>query len=99
MEQDQDIRETEITLGTGRLLGLFFGLVTVCALFFSLGYMFGRGSGTGAVHREAANASPGSANRAADKPFAGSKPNSGSPNCAAGSPGCSSETPGSGSNL
>lgn len=39
--EDQD---QEVTLGTGRLLGLFFGLVIVCALFFSLGYTLGRRS-------------------------------------------------------
>src|SRR5450759_1687994 len=38
---DQD---EEVTLGTGRLLGLFFGLVIVCALFFSLGFSLGRRS-------------------------------------------------------
>jgi len=36
--------DTEITLGTGRLLGLFFGLVIVCALFFGLGFSMGRNS-------------------------------------------------------
>ena len=39
--QDQ---ETEITLGTGRLLALFFGLVVICALFFSAGFSLGRKS-------------------------------------------------------
>jgi cell division septation protein DedD len=34
--------DTEITLGTGRLLGLFFGLVIVCALFFGLGFSMGK---------------------------------------------------------
>lgn len=38
---DQD---TEITLGTGKLLGLFFGLVAVCSLFFGLGFMLGKSS-------------------------------------------------------
>lgn len=38
-DQDQ-----EVTLGTGRLLGLFFGLVIICALFFSLGFSLGRRS-------------------------------------------------------
>ena len=42
MAESQD---QEITLGTGRLLGLFFGLVMLCAIFFSLGYSLGRGSG------------------------------------------------------
>lgn len=36
--------DTEITLGTGKLLVLFFGLVAVCALFFALGYSLGRKS-------------------------------------------------------
>jgi len=37
-------QDTEITLGTGRLLGLFFGLVIVCAIFFGLGFSLGRNS-------------------------------------------------------
>src|SRR5580692_10662042 len=41
MDPEQD---TEITLGTAKLLGLFFGLVVVCAVFFALGYMLGRKS-------------------------------------------------------
>jgi DedD protein len=36
--------DTEITLGTGKLLVLFFGLVIVCALFFALGYSIARKS-------------------------------------------------------
>jgi DedD protein len=38
---DQD---TEITLGMGRLLGLFFGLVVLCALAFAAGYSLGKSS-------------------------------------------------------
>lgn len=34
--------DTEITLGTGKVLFLFFLLVTVCALCFGLGFSFGR---------------------------------------------------------
>ena len=37
-------QDTEITLGTGKLLVLFFGLVGLCALFFALGYSLGRKS-------------------------------------------------------
>jgi DedD protein len=37
-------QDTEITLGTSKLLGLFFGLVAICAVFFALGYMLGRKS-------------------------------------------------------
>ena len=40
-------QETEITLGTGKLLVLFFGLVGICALFFALGYSLGRKSEPG----------------------------------------------------
>src|SRR5580693_8733051 len=36
--------DTEITLGTGKLLVLFFGLVGICALFFALGYSLGKKS-------------------------------------------------------
>jgi DedD protein len=37
-------QDTEITLGTGKLLVLFFGLVGICALFFAVGYSLGRKS-------------------------------------------------------
>src|SRR5437868_5016883 len=37
-----DYQDTEITLGTGRLLALFFGLVLVCSIFFGLGFTMGR---------------------------------------------------------
>jgi cell division septation protein DedD len=37
-------QDTEITLGTGKLLVLFFGLIAICALFFGLGYALGRKS-------------------------------------------------------
>jgi cell division septation protein DedD len=47
-------QDTEITLGTGKLLVLFFGLVGVCALFFALGYSLGRKSDLGVA--AAANA-------------------------------------------
>jgi DedD protein len=42
-------QDTEITLGTARLLSLFFGLVIVCAIFFALGYTLGRRSDVGTV--------------------------------------------------
>jgi DedD protein len=40
-EEQQD---TEVTLSTGKLLGIFFALVAVCAVFFSLGYAVGKNS-------------------------------------------------------
>src|SRR5579864_284257 len=38
---------TEITLGTGKLLGIFFGIAFLCAVFFSFGYMVGHSSSAG----------------------------------------------------
>lgn len=42
-------QDTEITLGTAKLLGLFFGLVIICAVFFALGYTLGRKSDAGLI--------------------------------------------------
>lgn len=36
--------DTEITLGTGKMLLLFFGLVALCAVFFAMGFSIGRNS-------------------------------------------------------
>jgi DedD protein len=36
--------DTEITLGTGKMLGLFFGLVALCAVFFGMGFSLGKNS-------------------------------------------------------
>ena len=36
--------DTEITLGTGKMLALFFGLVILCAVFFGMGFSMGRNS-------------------------------------------------------
>ncbi|MFY9912085.1 MAG: SPOR domain-containing protein [Candidatus Sulfotelmatobacter sp.] len=62
MESSQD---TEITLGTTKLLGLFFGLVMICAVFFALGYTLGRKSDTG---MPASAAIPAQAPASASKP-------------------------------
>src|SRR5271163_1215436 len=51
MDPEQD---TEITLGTAKLLALFFGLVVVCAVFFALGYTLGRKSDIGLTASSAA---------------------------------------------
>ena len=42
-------QDTEITLGTGKMLVLFFGLVALCGLFFGLGFSLGRNSGRPAL--------------------------------------------------
>jgi len=36
--------DTEITLGTGKMLALFFGLVILCAVFFGMGFSMGKNS-------------------------------------------------------
>jgi len=36
--------DTEITLGTGKMLALFFGLVALCAVFFGFGFSLGKSS-------------------------------------------------------
>ena len=41
-------KASEITLSTASLLGIFFGLVLICGVFFGFGYSMGRGTG-GAV--------------------------------------------------
>jgi DedD protein len=46
-------QDVEISLGAGRLLGLFFALVVVCAIFLGLGYMLGRSQGPTALTPEA----------------------------------------------
>src|SRR5215472_14684127 len=40
----EETNDTEITLGTGKMLALFFGLVILCAVFFGMGYSMGRSS-------------------------------------------------------
>jgi DedD protein len=37
-------QDTEITLGTGKMLALFFGLVALCAVFFGIGFSLGKSS-------------------------------------------------------
>src|SRR5712692_10264251 len=37
-----DSEDREITLGTGKMLALFFGLVALCAVFFGMGFSLGK---------------------------------------------------------
>lgn len=46
---------TEITLGTGKLLGIFFGIAFLCAIFFSFGYIVGHNSASGGKPEVASN--------------------------------------------
>jgi cell division septation protein DedD len=54
--------DTEITLGAGKLLGLFFLLAAICGVFFSIGYSLGKSSG----HEQALNDQPAQVNAASD---------------------------------
>ena len=46
LEQEND---TEIVLGTGKLLAIFFGLVILCGTFFGLGYSVGHSASPMAI--------------------------------------------------
>jgi len=61
-------QDTEIVLGTGKLLGIFFVLVAICGTFFGLGYTLGRSSGPMTLQNGQAAAL---ANSAGTKPLAG----------------------------
>ncbi len=47
-EEEEETAAREITLSTASLLGIFFGLVLICGVFFGFGYSMGRGTGQGA---------------------------------------------------
>lgn len=73
-------RDREISLGTSTILGIFFGLALVCALFFGLGYSMGRRSTppTVAAAPDLTPANPGS-KPPSGSPAKNSPPSSGSP--------------------
>src|ERR1700692_2832716 len=52
-EEEIEGKASEITLSTASLLGIFFGLVLVCGVFFGFGYSIGRGTGATAQARPA----------------------------------------------
>jgi DedD protein len=60
--------DTEITLGVGKLLGLFFLLAAICGVFFSIGYSLGKSSG----REQALNDQPAQVNASADTTSASS---------------------------
>ncbi|WP_131993672.1 SPOR domain-containing protein [Acidipila rosea] len=41
-DREEETTDTELTLGMTSLLGIFFGLVLVCGVFFGFGYSLGR---------------------------------------------------------
>lgn len=56
--------DTEITLGAGKLLGLFLLLAAICGVFFSIGYSLGKSSG----REQALNDQPSQVNAAEPSP-------------------------------
>lgn len=76
--ETEELENTEITLGTGKLLGIFFGLVLVCSVFFTMGYLLGRSNAAGSK-TEIVGSDPGGGS-ASGKPSAADKtPASASP--------------------
>ncbi len=93
MDNDEALphREREVTLSTGAILGIFFGLAALCGAFFAFGYNMGhKAVPTPLVLSESAGeATPGSAASAAGKPSPGS------PMEGAGTPANATTLPGS----
>jgi cell division septation protein DedD len=86
-ETDQ-VRDTEITLSTGKLLGIFFALAVICGVFFTMGYLLGKSTSAGGRTEIVATVPSGSS---ASKPNAGNKTAEAvTQTCPPGSPNCSS---------
>jgi len=86
-ESDQT-RDTEITLSTGKLLGIFFALAIVCGVFFTMGYLLGKSTSAGGRTEIVASVPSGST---AGKPNAGNRtPETTTQVCPPGSPNCGS---------
>jgi DedD protein len=85
-EKDTDeVRDTEITLSTGKLLGIFFALAIVCGVFFTMGYLLGKSTSAGGRTDIVASVPSSSAS----KPNAGNKtPEATTQTCPPGSPNC-----------
>jgi DedD protein len=67
VEYEEEENESEITLNATTLLGIFFGLVLVCGVFFGFGYSMGR---RGAANSASSPASAPSANTQSETPAA-----------------------------
>ena len=90
MAETRELKDdAEITLGTGKLLGIFFGLAAICAVFFTIGYMLGRSSAAGAKTEIVSSVPSGST---ANKPSAANSkpPDIVVQNCPAGAANCQS---------
>ncbi|MGB8128523.1 MAG: SPOR domain-containing protein [Candidatus Angelobacter sp.] len=85
------VRDTEITLSTGKLLGMFFALAIVCGVFFTMGYLLGKSTNAGGRTEIVATVPSSSAG----KPYAGNKaPEAVTQTCPPGSPNCATTVAG-----
>jgi DedD protein len=83
------VRDTEITLSTGKLLGIFFALAIVCGVFFTMGYLLGKSNSAGGKTEIVATVPSSSAG----KPYAGNRtPEAVTQTCPPGSPNCAAPT-------
>jgi DedD protein len=64
----EEANDTEITLGTGKMLALFFGLVILCAVFFGMGFSMGKNSVKSAPELLPSPSQSGPRSTAANKP-------------------------------
>jgi DedD protein len=71
-------KDRELTLSTGAILGLFFGLVLICGLFFGLGYNLGSHK-SAAANAAAALPTTSTAETTPAADFNSFKPSAGSP--------------------
>jgi DedD protein len=84
-KEADELRDTEITLSTGKLLGIFFALAIVCGVFFTMGYLLGKSTSAGGRTEIVATVPSSSAG----KPYAGNKtPEAVTQTCPPGSPNC-----------
>jgi cell division septation protein DedD len=90
-KETEQVSDTEITLSTTKLLGIFFGLVVICGVFFTMGYLLGKSTSAGGRTEIVATVPSGNA---AGKPSAANKtPDTTTQNCPPGSPNCASTAP------
>ena len=85
VKDTDQVRDTEITLSTGKLLGIFFALAIICGVFFTIGYLLGKSTSAGG-RTEIVATVPSSG---AGKPYAGNRtPEAVTQTCPPGSPNC-----------
>ncbi len=73
-EEEEETTAREITLSTASLLGIFFGLVLICGVFFGFGYSLGRGTEQGAQAASLGTGHAGSAGESDDATTAANQP-------------------------